>query len=187
MRWALSALVLALAGCAALPLTWPPGQPDGAEPATAPAPSAAAYLGMLQAFANADAAARAQRYSEAVAALALDRTADNRLRLALLQGWPGHADSRPGRALERLEQMTDDDALPDDARTLVHVMHALFAEWHGQRQAHTGRIASLEDQVRAAEEKLAELAAIERLTDPDPCINAENDDDCPRTRPNPAR
>lgn len=180
MRWAASVAALALAGCAGTPGM--PIEPPAPEPEVA-------LVSVLHEFVSADAPTRAEMYVDAVGALAVDPSPRNRLRLALMQGWPGHPHSRPADALRLLERLLEDDTLEADDRDLALVL----SFWISQRgtdqrlqRSLRSRVAALERELAATREQLAALAAIERLMDPDLC-NAEGDDDCAQTRQDPAR
>lgn len=124
MRWIASAAAAAvLAGCAA----WPGGAPGVAEPPPRTPVVVEELLELLDRFIVADSESRSDIYLDSVGALAVEPTAENRLRLALLQGWPGHAQSRPRDALRLADAVLDDDSLDDDVRELARVLRFWIA------------------------------------------------------------
>lgn len=177
MRWAASALVAVLAGCAWL-------QPDDATPEPVHE-----LLAELHRFVAADAAARAEAYAAAVATLAVEPGPRAQLRVAMLQAWPGHAHSRPDQATHLLESVVADPDAADEDRDLAQVM----SHWIAQRgidqrlrRSLQSRIAALERELAETREQLSALAEIERMVEPDLC-NPESGDDCPQDRTDPAR
>lgn len=180
-HWALSLLCLVLGGCTLL----------SHEPRIGGAmqPPAEAMLATLEEFVAADADTRSAMFSEASSAAALAPTAENRLRVALLQGWPGHRYSDPDEAAARLDALVSAGELDADARGLANVLQ----HWLAQRGTDQRLQRSLRDRIATLERELAEtrrqldaLAEIERMTIPARC-NREDDDDCPPDSADPAR
>ncbi|MCA1799022.1 MAG: hypothetical protein LC632_06055 [Xanthomonadaceae bacterium] len=179
-RWAVSLLCILLGGCALLPT----GK-------VATQTSSEAMLATLQTFVAADADTKAAIFSEATSAAALTPTAENRLRVALLQGWPGHRYSAPREASNRLDALIESGELDADGQGLASVLHHWLAQRGTDQRLQRSlreRIATLERELAETRRQLDALAELERLTTPVrvPC-NQENDDDCPPDRADPAR
>lgn len=180
-RWAVSLLCIVLGGCAMLPREW--------RDEVATQTSAEVMLATLQSFVTADADTKAAMFSEATSAAALAPTAENRLRVALLQGWPGHHYSAPGEATALLDALLESGELDDDGRGLANVLrHWLAQRGTDQRLQRSlrERIATLERELAETRRQLDALAELERISTPVRC-NRENDDDCPPNRAYPAR
>lgn len=156
------ALALALGACTL-----------GIRPAPDPVPQPAAPLdalvGSLQEFVAADAAGRSRIYLDAVAALAREPTAEHRLRLALLQGWPDHEHSRPANALRLADQVLEDESLDDGVRDVAQVLRFWIASHQVDRRrqrALDARVADLEARIEQLRRQLQELTEIERTVEP---------------------
>lgn len=127
-----------------------------------------ALLASLHAFIAASPEQRTAIYFDALAA---ERTPGNRLRLALLQGWPDHAHSRPADALRLADQVMDDETLDGDVRDLARVLRFWIASHQvDQRRERDlrGRIAELEARIDALQRQLQALTEIERAVEPGP-------------------
>lgn len=184
-HWAASIVaVVALAGCAHLPgmLQHPPPT----EPAALTTDD---FLSLLQQFLAADSAGRSEIYVAVVSDLTEQPSAENQLRLALLKGWPGHRHSDPAAATQLIEGLLDEEDLRGETRDLATVLRFWIAQrgtdQRLQRSLHA-RIAELERELEATRQQLAALAEIERMMDPELCT-AEESDDCPKDRADPAR
>ena len=109
------ALALALSACS---LT--PERADVIEPVPLQASTQLdELLSSLHEFISASPEQRSALYFDALAA---ERTPGNRLRLALLQGWPDHPHSRPADALRLADQVMDDETLDTDVRDVARVL-----------------------------------------------------------------
>lgn len=181
---AASALCAALCACVAQP----PAPPLDAEP-TGSVAGNDAVLALLQRFVSAGPDAQAALYAEATDAAAADPTPVNQLRVALLQGWPGHRHSHPTDSAALLEALVDDPTLDDASRDLATVVQVWIAQRGTDQRLQRSlqaRIAALEHELAATRAQLDALAEIERLTNPAPC-NPEVRDDCPQNGADPAR
>ena len=168
MRSTVSLVVLALAlvlgACTA-----PPERPDPLH-ASATAPLDA-LLASLHEFIAATPERRSEIYVDAVSALAQAPTAGRRLRLALLQGWPDHANSSPANALRLADQVLADESLPADVRDLARVLRFWIASHQVDQRRQTDlrrRIADLEARIEALQQQLQALTDIERDVEPRP-------------------
>ncbi len=160
-------LAAALAGCSILPAR-DAGLPDTATEAASPMDE---LLSLLHTFIAATPEQRSTIYLDSVSALASAPSAQNRLRLALLQGWPGHPHSRPGDALRLADAVMADDALDDELRDLARVLRFWIASHQvDQRRQHdlNDRIADLESRIAELQRQLQELTEIERAIEPGP-------------------
>ena len=104
-------------------------------------------------------------------ALAAERTPGNRLRLALLQGWPDHANSSPASALRLADQVLEDESVPADVRDLARVLRFWIASHQvDQRRQHDlqRRITDLEARIAELQRQLQALTDIERDVEPRP-------------------
>ncbi|MEX0899658.1 MAG: hypothetical protein WD081_03105 [Gammaproteobacteria bacterium] len=160
-------LVAILAGCSLAP----------SRDAAPPAPAAESMspmdnlLSLLQSFIAAAPEQRSAIYLDTVRALADAPSAPNRLRLALLQGWPGHPHSRPDDALRLVDAVVADDSLDGDLHDLARVLRFWIASHQvdQRRQRHLNeRIADLESRITELQRQLQELTEIERAIEPAP-------------------
>lgn len=153
-------LALALSGCS----LWPVAEPDPPPPQPLDA-----LVDSLQEFVAADQAGRSEIYVNAVAALANEPTAERRLHLALLQGWPGHEHSRPENALRLTDQVLDDATLDKSVRDVAHVLRFWIASHQvdqRRQRALNQRVAELEARIEELRQQLQELTEIERSVEP---------------------
>ena len=162
-------VALVLGACAVTPeRTRETVDPSQGAPVAAPLD---ALLASLHEFIAATPARRSEIYSDAVAALAQSPSAGNRLRLALLQGWPDHAHSQPGDALRLADQVLEDESVPTDVRDLARVLRFWIAshqvEQRRQRDLQR-RIADLEARIAELQRQLQALTDIERDVEPRP-------------------
>lgn len=153
-------LALALSACS----LWPAAEPEPLPPAPLDT-----LVDSLQEFVAADAAGRSAIYVDAVAALAQEPTAERRLHLALLQGWPGHEHSRPDNALRLTDQVLDDTTLDASVRDVAHVLRFWIASHQvdqRRQRALNHRVAELEARIDELRQQLQELTEIERSVEP---------------------
>lgn len=168
MRATVSLLLAAvLAGCTLLP-----ARDVGLSGATAESVSPMDdLLSLLHAFIAATPEQRSAIYLDAVSALAAEPSTANRLRLALLQGWPGHRHSRPDDALRLADAVMADDSLDEGMHDLARVLRFWIASHQvDQRRKHdlNERIADLESRIAELQRQLQELTEIERTVNPGP-------------------
>lgn len=145
-------------------------------------------LGLLDGFLAADAEGRATLYLGEVARLAAQPEPDNRLRLALLQAVPGHANSRPVDAARLLEHALADEAVDEGTRGLVLLIQRWLSDQGAvarERRRLQARVDDLETELDEARAKIEALAELERMLEPALC-GGENGDDCPPP-PDPVR
>lgn len=154
-------------GCTGMPAR-DGGPPDAATEASSPMDE---LLALLHGFIAATPDERSAIYLDAVSALASEPSAQNRLRLALLQGWPGHAHSRPADALRLADTVMADESLDDGTHDLARVLRFWIASHQvDQRRQRdlTARIADLESRISELQRQLQELTEIERAIEPGP-------------------
>ncbi len=160
-------LAAALAGCTLMPAR------DAGSPVATPetASSMDELLSVLHMFIAATPEQRSAIYLDTVSALAAEPSAPNRLRLALLQGWPGHANSRPSNALRLTDAVMDDASLDEGMHDLARVLRFWIAshqvDQRRQRDLNE-RIADLESRIAELQRQLHELTEIERAIEPRP-------------------
>lgn len=156
-------LCLLLPGCALL-------RPGGPDDKTTPrqliairAPAGAdPYLALLYDFSQAKADGRRVIFHQIATDVALDPSRENKLRLALLEGWPDHATSNRQHAIDILKNLLNDPAALDmGARDLARVYLAMLQDYTEQ----ASEAASLRRQLAQARKKLDALTAIEQTVD----------------------
>jgi hypothetical protein len=117
------------------------------------------YLIMLHQFGNAEAYNRAAQYERISTDTVFNPTAANRLQLALLKAWPGHAGHNPEAALQMLQTvLVQRYALTPEVENLARV-YSLIVE---QQLQSSGRNRVLAAELEAARQKLEALTNIER-------------------------
>jgi hypothetical protein len=178
---AIIGLVLLVSGCttAGKAKDWITGRSGetSSEPAGLSAPSAETYLRELQELAAGDAATRAGIVADASSAAQLTPGPSTNLRLALVLGTPGHADSDPERAQGLLQDVLASPELLTEAElslatVQLNVVERLIVssnEVRSQQQASNRRLANakaenqrLLDELAEAEQKLEAITTIER-------------------------
>ncbi|HEX7043045.1 MAG TPA: hypothetical protein VF203_00385 [Burkholderiales bacterium] len=168
---ALAALLLAasLAACAFAP---PAQAPAAAPPSAALAPASADdVLAALRLFLAAGPEERADMLERATIAALLDPTPENRLRLGLIRGWPGHRGYDPAVARDLLQRAVEaPERLTRGAHDLIDVyLHVL-----GQRERAARELQELRRALSEAQQKIDALTAIERVVQP--AVTGEADD-----------
>lgn len=163
MRLAVVALAtLLLTGCA---LFQPRGHdsPAARKIVAIRAPAGAdPYLALLYDFSQANTDGRRVIYHQVATDVALDPSRKNKLRLALLEGWPDHATSNRKHAVDILQNLLDDPAALDmGARDLARVYLAMLQNADDQAD----ETARLRRQLAEARKKLDALTAIEQTVD----------------------
>ncbi len=154
-RW-FSLLFILLAGCIPPPVVRHEN-PAGGEPVAADY-----YLAMLEQFNTADPAARAFLYERISTDTVLEPTASNRLHLALLKAWPGHAGYNPEAAQQMLQSaLATDNGLTPGAENLARV-YLLIIDQQSQA-ANRNRVLTTE--LEEARQKLEALTTIERTVE----------------------
>lgn len=156
-------LCLLLPGCA---LLHPGGRDDQSAPRKIVAIRAPAgadpYLALLYDFSQANADGRRVIYHQVATDVALNPSRKNKLRLALLEGWPDHATSNRKHAIDILKNLLDDPAALDmGARDLARVYLAMLDDAADRANENAG----LRQQLADAHKKLDALTAIEQTVD----------------------
>lgn len=178
---ALAALLVAtsLTACALAP---PAPAPASAPPSVAPAPASADdVLAALRLFLAAGPQERAEMLEQATVAALLDPTPENRLRLGLIRGWPGHPGYDPAVARDLLQKAVEaPERLTPGAHDLIDVyLHVL-----GQRERAVREQQELRRALSEAQQKIEALTAIERAVQP--AVTGEADDNREDEAPPPA-
>lgn len=178
---AIIGLVALVSGCttAGKAKDWITGR-SGATPSDevgVSAPSAETYLRELQQLAAGDAVTRAGIVADASSAAQRTPGPSTNLRLALILGTPGHADSDPGRSQDLLQDVLASPELLTEAELALamvqlNVVERLLVssnEISRQQQASNRRLANAEaenrrllEELAEAEQKLEAITTIER-------------------------
>jgi hypothetical protein len=127
------------------------------------------YLTMLYQFSDFDAYDRAVMYERISTGAVLNPTAANRLQLALLKAWPGHAGHNPEAARQMLQTvLVQRYELTPEVENLARV-YFLIVE---QQLQTTSRNRLLTAELEAARRKIEALTRIERTVET-PAVRAE--------------
>src|SRR5690606_3799590 len=166
---ALAALSLAasLAACAVMPQAETPSAaptPTAAAPTAAPPPASADdVLAALRLFLAAGPQERAEMLEQATVAALLDPTPENRLRLGLMRGWPGHPDYDPAVARDLLRKAAE---APERLTPGAHDLIDVYLQVLGQRERAARELQELRKALTEAQQKIDALTAIERAVQP---------------------
>jgi hypothetical protein len=130
-------------------------------PRAKPQPQTDSYLGILEEFIHGNDKTREKIYEWVSTNAVLDPIPQNRLRLALLKAWPGHAGHNPQAAELLLKSVLNSSRINSGVRNLAAVFLAVTEEQQKRIQQNQVLLTELEE----VRNKLNALTTIERTVD----------------------